>query len=150
MDNGIISKIRHRMTYLTEVNRLIFEILNEFVNDPMGSELYVSVGKTSIIGFAIEIGARRGESISDIWAEVNSIGEVLIWRDDKNKKLSDITNVPERRPLDFSNSPEESTIDILLLLADEHLGFVGNRLQQYLAIQCENGSKLSFRPDMQP
>lgn len=148
MVNDVFQELRQRAQYVSEVTEIVGAVLQGFQADAAsrGQTVVLGVSADDITGSSISVRDHGKPEISSIEAEVNATGDILITRELRRDGIP--VNEPEtdRRPLDFSQPPASTAADVLLILSDEYEGFIGNSLQNYIALK----SGFESQPDPEP
>ena len=150
MVNNVFQELRQRAQYVSEVTEIVGAVLQGFQADAAakGQTVVLGVSADGITGSSISVRDHGVPEISSIEAEVNATGDMLITRDLRRNGIPVNEPETERRPLDFSQPPASTAVDVLLILSDEYLGFIGNNLQNYIARQ--SGFESQHDPEPEP
>ena len=133
MISEVFQEIRERSTYVSEVRKYVFEVLKDFQADAQqqGVRIIVAEGIADVTGESLDLSERGKEESSTISLEINSTGNVLLWRRHTRGLKSEIDE-PEHRLIDMSKPAVSTAAEILLAMAGDHRGFVGSTLENYL------------------
>lgn len=138
MNIDLFQEIRGRVEYIAEVQRYIHSVLDEFQRDArnQGKRIKFSAGPPdTATGSTVELTELPDQqgNRSSITLEINCTGDVVIWRDNTVDHHTEPDEV-ERRSLNFSQPPLSTAVDVLLIMADDHRGFVGSELENFLNV----------------
>lgn len=136
MISNIFQEIRQRTEYVSEVQSHIHAVLAAFQQDAQNQGRRIKFAASfpdSATGSTVELtevinGEGNGSNIN---LEINCTGDALIWRSNTIRHRPEQDEV-ERRPLDFSKAPLSTAVDVLLIMADDHRGFIGSKLESFL------------------
>ena len=136
MISDIFQEIRERTDYVSEVQSHIHAVLAAFQQDAANQGRRIKFAASppdTATGSTVELTELRDRdgNSSSIVLEINCAGDILIWRNNTIEHRPEPDEV-ERRPLDFSKTPISTAVDILLIMADDHRGFVGSTLESFL------------------
>lgn len=152
MVNNVFQELRQRAQYVSEVTEIVGAVLQGFQADAAsrGHIVVLGVSADGITGSSISMRDHGKPEISSIEAEVNATGDILITRELRRNGIPVNEPETERRKLDFSQPPSSTAVDVLLVLSDEYLGFIGNKLQVHLETKCGTVPPPNSRPNLAP
>lgn len=136
MISYIFQEIRERTEYVSEVQSHIHAVLAAFQQDAQrqGRRIkFAASPSDTVTGSTVELTElpdQAGNS-SGIVLEINCAGDVLIWRNNTIEHRPEPDEV-ERRSLDLSQPALRTATTVLLIMANDHRGFVGTSLEHFL------------------
>ncbi|MEW7006739.1 hypothetical protein [Lentilitoribacter sp. EG35] len=146
----VFEEMKWRKNYLTEVQEHVLGVLHEFRADAAnnGNKIEIEDTAATVMGPTIEI-KESGERKSSIYAEIYTTGDIEIMRECSVNGKSGKA-IEERHLIDFSKETEATAVDLLLIMARDHLGFVGAKLENYLNNQISADQNQDLSQSWEP
>jgi hypothetical protein len=151
MITDVLQEIKHRAEYVAEVRAHVCEVLGQFQQDAeaKGAKMSLVLDTPGPSGASIELSEKTSRSNSSIYAEINTTGDIVIMRQNNLGGPPEAAE-SERRPLDLTKDPISTAADVLLILADDHLGYVGSSLESFLGRSTGASLTETFDPGPEP
>lgn len=152
--SDIFQEIRKRTKYVSEVQSHIHAVLAAFQQDARSQGRRIKFAASppdTATGGTVELTElpdQAGNS-SSVILEINCTGDVLIWRNNTVDHRSEPDEV-ERRPLNLSQPAVSTAVDVLLIMADDHRGYVGTSLEHFLNASALNQALEHTPPHVPP